>query len=298
MRRLAFLCVLAAVLAVPALAAAQDPEATVSRSFAAIGEPVVVTIKLDAPADAVVEVDPAAGSWGDVRVVRVLSQSATVVEAGLHHEIEVLVAPFAPGTVTFRPAVVVTTDAGSLPATLPTLTVEVPSTLSPDEPLALSPLPPPVPIDGAQSVWLWPAIALGGLVAVVIAAIAAVLARRWWRNRPVDAEEVAPEPPPGADEVLADAEALLETDAAGAYRAISNAVRRVLGERYEFPARSLTAAELEARMSGAGVDGWEERMARELLRECDAVVYAGYRPVVERRVADLRIAREIIGGTG
>ena len=51
-------------------------------------------------------------------------------------------------------------------------------------------------------------------------------------------------------------------------------------------------------MSAAGVDGWEERMARELLRECDAVVYAGYRPAVERRVADLRIAREIVGGTG
>ena len=51
-------------------------------------------------------------------------------------------------------------------------------------------------------------------------------------------------------------------------------------------------------MTAAGVDGWEERMARELLRECDAVVYAGYRPVVERRIADLRIAREIVGGTG
>ena len=298
MRRLALLCALAAVLAVPALASAQDPEVTISRSLAAIGEPLVVTIALDAPADAVVEVDPAGESWGDVRVIRVLSQSATAIDAGLRHRIEVLVAPFAPGTVTFRPAVVVTTDAGSAPAVLPALTLEVPSTLSPDEPLALAPLPPPVPIDGAQSVMLWPAIALGGLVAVVLAAIAAVLARRWWRSRPVDPGEVAPPEPPPAPNVLASAEALLETDAAGAYRAISSAVRHVLGERYEFPAQSLTAAELETRMADAGVDGWEERMARELLRECDAVVYAGYRPVVERRVADLRIAREIIGGTG
>ena len=297
MKRLALLCALAAVLAVPALASAQDPEATVSRTFAAIGEQVVVTITLEAPADAVVEVDPAGESWGDVRVIRVLSQSATAIDVGLQHRIEVLVAPFAPGTVTFRPAVVVTTDAGSTPAALPVLTLEVPSTLSPDEPLALSPLPPPVPIDGAQSVMLWPGIALGGFVVVVVAAMAAMLARRWWRNRPVDTGDVAPEPPP-ADDVLAAAEALLETDAAGAYRAISSAVRRILGERYEFPAQSLTAAELETRMAAAGVDGWEERMARELLRECDAVVYAGYRPAVERRVADLRIAREIIGGTG
>ncbi len=297
MRRLAFLCALAAVLAVPALASAQDPEATVSRTFAAIGEQVVVTITLDTPADAVVEVDPAGEPWGDVRVIRVLSQSATATEVGLQHRIEVLVAPFAPGTVTFRPAVVVTTDSGSAPAALPVLTLEVPSTLSPNEPLALSPLPPPVPIDGAQSVFLWPGVALGGLVAAVIVGVASLLARRWWRNRPVDTGEAAPEPPPAPD-VLASAEALLEADAAGAYRAISSAVRNVLGERYEFPAQSLTAVELETRMAEAGVDGWEERMARELLRECDAVVYAGYRPVVERRVADLRIAREIIGGTG
>ena len=99
-------------------------------------------------------------------------------------------------------------------------------------------------------------------------------------------------------DALAAAASLLEGDAAGAYRAISSAVRHILSERYEFPAQSLTTAELETRMSAAGVDGWEERMARELLRECDAVVYAGYRPAVERRVADLRIAREIVGGTG
>lgn len=296
MRRLALLCVLAAVLAVPALAAAQDPEATVSRSFAAIGEPITVTITLDAPAGAVVEIDPAADSWGDVRVVRVLSQSAAPVEGGLRHQIEVLVAPFAPGSVAFRPAVTVTTDAGSAPADLPALTIEVPSTLLPGEPLALSPLPPPVPIEGAQSVLLWPGIALGALVAVVLAGIAAVLAARWWRNRPVDSVE--PEPPSEPEDVFETAQSLLETDAAGAYRAIASAVRNVLGERYKFPARSLTTAELETRMTAAGVDGWEERMARELLRECDAVVYAGYRPAVERRIADLRVAREIVGGTG
>ncbi|MYK27044.1 MAG: hypothetical protein F4052_08910, partial [Dehalococcoidia bacterium] len=88
MRRVVLLCALAVVLAVPALASAQDPEATVSRTFAAIGEQVVVTITLDTPADAVVEVDPAGESWGDVRVIRVLSQSATATEAGLQHRIE------------------------------------------------------------------------------------------------------------------------------------------------------------------------------------------------------------------
>ena len=133
------------------------------------------------------------------------------------------------------------------------------------------------------------------VVAVAVATATFVVGLRWWRSRPREPESV-PEPVPV--DALAAAASLLEGDAAGAYRAISSAVRHILSERYEFPAQSLTTAELETRMSAAGVDGWEERMARELLRECDAVVYAGYRPAVERRVADLRIAREIVGGTG
>jgi len=296
-KRLAILCALVLALAVPTLAAAQNPEVTLSRPFAAIGEPVVLTIVLDTPAGAVVEVDPAADTWGEVRVIRVLSQTAVAFDAGLHHRIEVLVAPFAPGMVSFRASVTVTTDAGSTPIELPGLTIEVPSTLLPGEPLTLSALPPPVRIEGAQSALFWPAVALVALVALLVATVALVLGRRWWRSRP-RAPEAPPEPPPAPVDVLATAASLLEGDAAGAYRAISAAVRNILGERYEFPAQSLTTAELETRMAAAGVDGWEERMARELLRECDAVVYAGYRPVVERRIADLRIAREIVGGTG
>ncbi len=295
MRRLAVLGALVAALALPALAGAQDPEATLSRSRAAVGEPVVLTIVLDTPAGAAVEVDPAGESWGEVRVIRILSQEAVAVSAGLHHRIEALVAPFAPGAVSFRPAVIVTTDAGPMPVELPALTLDVPSSLAPGEPLTLSPLPPPVRIEGARSPLLWPAIGVGAFAAAVAALATAAFALRWWRNRPRAAGET-PEPPPAPVDVLANAAFLLEVDAAGAYRAISNAVRHVLGERYEFPAQSLTTSELETRMAAAGVDGWEERMARELLRECDAVVYAGYRPAVERRVADLRIAREIVGG--
>ena len=297
MRRLALLCVVAVTLAAPALAAAQDPEPTLSRTSAAIGEPVVLTIELATPANAVVEVDPAADSWGGIRVVAVLSQTATPVDGGLRHRIEVLVAPFAPGTLSFRPAVLVTTDGGSSHADLPPLTIDVPSTLLPGEPLVLSPLAPPVAIKGAQSPFFWPGVAAGVLVIVALTGATVVFLVRWWRTRPRTTGEPDPEPPAPVD-ALAGADSLLETDAAGAYRAISTAVRRILGERYEFPAQSLTTAELETRMADAGVDGWEERMARELLRECDAVVYAGYRPAVERRVADLRIAREIVGGTG
>ncbi len=299
MKRLALLALVVAVVALAASpfgvggsAAAQEPEVSLSQASAAIGEQVVLTFTLEAPGDAVVELDPAAEAWGEVRVIRILSQGAVAVDGGLVHRFEVLIAPFAPGPHAFRPALLVTDDSGVTPLALPALTIEVPSVLAPGEPLILSLLPPPVSIAGAQSPLFWPAVVI---VAVVLAALVVgvvVVAVRWWRSRPRTRD--APALPPEPDDVLASAARLLETDAVEAYRAISSAVRNVLGERYAFPARSLTTAELESRMEGVGVDGWDSRMARELLRECDAVVYAGYRPALERRQADLTVAREIV----
>ena len=124
---------------------------------------------------------------------------------------------------------------------------------------------------------------------------AGALAIRVWRRRPRPTVIVEEEVQIGPGDALAAAAALLETDATGAYRAIGSAVRRVLGDRYAFPAQALTTEELQLRMEVAGVDSWEARLARELLRECDAVVYAGYRPATERREADLTVAREIVG---
>lgn len=304
MRRLALAGALALLLASPLAAAAQAPvavNAELASPVARIGEPVVLTLTLAAPADAEVEVDTSAPSWGEVRVLRERARESATVEGGVRHRIEVLVAPFAPDAITFVPALNIVTDAGSTAVRGPSLSLTVPSALAPGEPLTLSP-PPPLAlspplagIGGAQSPLLWPAVGAGALAAVALVVGGGALGLRWWRMRPRAVGEPAPEavPDPVAD--LDAAEALLDTDAAGAYRAIAGAVRRDLGERYAFPARSLATGELEPRMEAAGVDGWEARLARELLRECDAVVYAGYRPAPERRRADLAVARELVG---
>ena len=172
--------------------------------------------------------------------------------------------------------------------------MNVPSALAPGEPLTLSPPPPLAGIGGGQSPLLWPAVGVGALAAVAFVAASVALGLHWWRGRPRAVGESAPEAAPAPAAALDAAEVLLDADAAGAYRAIAGAVRSDLGERYAFPARSLTTGELEPRMEAAGVDGWEARLARELLRECDAVVYAGYRPAPERRRADLAVARELV----
>lgn len=300
MRRLALAGALALLLASPLAVAAQAPEivdAELARPAARIGEPVVLTLTLVAPADAEVEVDLSAPSWGEVRVLRERARESVAVDGGVRHRIEVLVAPFAPDAVTFVPALRVVTDAGATTVTVPgpSLSLTVPSALAPGEPLTLSPPPPLADVGGAQSPLLWPAVGMGALAAVALVIMIVALGLRWWRMRPRVVGEPAPEavPDPVAD--LDAAEALLDADAAGAYRAIAGAVRRDLGERYAFPARSLATGELEPRMEAAGVDGWEARLARELLRECDAVVYAGYRPAPERRRADLAVARELVG---
>jgi hypothetical protein len=43
-----------------------------------------------------------------------------------------------------------------------------------------------------------------------------------------------------------------------------------------------------------GMDRWQARVVGGLLDQCDAVVYAHYRPAVERADADLTAAYEII----
>jgi hypothetical protein len=93
---------------------------------------------------------------------------------------------------------------------------------------------------------------------------------------------------------LEGAEALLEHDPVAAYRQLAAIVRGVLGRQYSFPAKALTTRELARRMEAEGVDRWQSRLVSGLLEECDAVVYAGYRPALERREADLNMAREIV----
>jgi hypothetical protein len=138
---------------------------------------------------------------------------------------------------------------------------------------------------------LKPALALGVVVAVVAIGGITLLLVRWVARRPKTlAPVVEPRQPPD----LAGAGAIIESDPVSAYRTLSAAVRRHLADIYGFPAGSLTARELERRMEREGVDRWQARLVGGLLENCDAVVYAGYRPAVERRHADLTMALEIV----
>ena len=73
-------------------------------------------------------------------------------------------------------------------------------------------------------------------------------------------------------------------------------VRGALGGRYGFPATRSRPPSCSGGWRCHGVERWQARLVAGLLEECDAVVYAGYRPAAERRQADLTMAREILEG--
>lgn len=81
------------------------------------------------------------------------------------------------------------------------------------------------------------------------------------------------------------------------YRLLAACVRRYLTERFGFQALALTTGELEQEMEARGVGRWAARLVTGLLSECDAVVYALYRPAPTRSEADNAMAYEIVEET-
>jgi hypothetical protein len=280
------------ILGAQAARADEGDAVRLSRGTLFVGQQQKITLTVVTPVGATVEVDPAAPGWNGVEVIAVTAQSRRDEPGRSVHTIELLVAPFLIGDIPFTPVVTVVTGPVATPRALPETLLKVLSSLAPGDNGELSPLAAPVSIAGAESPFLRPAI-VGGVFAatflLVLGLFLAVraIARRLRRALP---PEVAPGPARG----LGGAEALLADDPVGAYRRLATAVRTVLSERYGFPASALTTGELQRRMEAEGVDRWQARLVSGLLEECDAVVYAGYRPAFERREADLTMAREIV----
>jgi hypothetical protein len=284
-----------AILASPLRAAADEGDAArIGAQALFIGQQAMLVIDVAAPARASVELDPAAASWSGVEVVRLGKTEIVESEGRTIHRIEVTVAAFQPGSIQFAPAVTVIVDGAVATRQLPAVAVTVAATLAAGAPLELSPLAGPAAITGAESPLLRPAIAAGSVVAALLLAALGVVAVRWALRRPPHVR--APEAALVAVPDFSDAAELLQRDPVSAYRTLAMRVKHEIGERYGFAAAALTTGELQRRMEGHGVERWQARLVGGLLEECDAVIYAGYRPAQERRLADLNMAREIVEG--
>jgi hypothetical protein len=261
-----------------------------------IGQQRLLVIEVVTAAGASVEVDPVATSWNGVEVIRLQKEDVRPAGDRAVHRIELLVAPFRTGALAFSPAVNVVDGGIVTPRVLPEVKWSVTATLPPGARLELSPIAAPRGIEGAESPMLRPAIAFGAVAVVALVAGGGFGAARWWRRRPRREREAGDSRAEAPD--LARAAELLERDPVAAYRSLAATVRSEIGTRHGFPAMALTTRELKRRMEGHGVERWNARLIGGLLEECDAVVYAGYRPAFERRQADLTMAREIIEGRG
>jgi hypothetical protein len=298
MRRAAAAALVAAlVLGLAAGARAQDsaPRVTVEPASARIGDHLRLAIRLSLPAGSVPELAPGTDGWGAVELVSLETPRHTATAAGeAEWLLEATVAPFALGDLAFSPTIAVVRGSEVQTIEPAPIAISVLPTLPHDAPLELSPLAPPVAIPGAESPLLRPAIASGVFATVVaFGLLTTLLARRLLRRPPAPLAPPPPEEPalPG----LLLAERVIETDPVAAYRALATTVRAELARRFDIPATALTSTELRARLEASGADRWLARLAGGLLEECDAVVYAGYRPASARRRADLAMAYELVG---
>lgn len=209
------------------------------------------------------------------------------------------VAPFAVGRLEIEPLRLRYRDAqgGTGEIETPAAVVLVESVLPAEGELAPRDLKPQAEI-GAGAL-AWPAAAFGVALLLLAAVLGLIALRRRARPptpQPLPVAAVAAGPEDRARAALdhAGAEFAQSRDYAAYYRAIGATVRQLLTERYGLPAFALTARELQWQMARRGLDRWLTRLAVGLLSQCDAVVYAQYRPALERADADLTAAYEIV----
>jgi hypothetical protein len=154
-----------------------------------------------------------------------------------------------------------------------------------------------IPQPGAFQAWIPALVALGVLI---VAGLALMLLRRRAKPREVAVEEdvdedyVAPEDRARALLDRAGADFARDSDYVAYYTTIANTLRAYVTVRFGFPAFAMTTTEMQEQMVRRGMDRWQARIAGGLLNQCDAVVYARYRPAHERADIDLTAAYEII----
>jgi hypothetical protein len=209
------------------------------------------------------------------------------------------VAPFATGEITVPslPVRYTTPDGQGAVVEAPGSVLRVTSVLPPSGEIFPRDLKPQAEIGNAPATYPWTLI--GALVAAFVLVVIAALVRRRMLNRPKRVPEFVPEvlgPEDIARGILNKAGAAFQTshDFDAYYTTLGNTMRYYLTQRHGFPAFALTTRELEAEMLAQELDRWQVRVTSGLLAQCDSVVYAQYRPALERADADLTAAFEIV----
>lgn len=214
--------------------------------------------------------------------------------------ISVLVAPFFVGEYQLPPLTLRYRDAAGAVGELRTqgVTVSVRSVLPSSGQITPRDLKPQAEI-GTPPAPPYLLIALG-VLALALLLVLGVLYWRLTRPAPVYVEPTPEFVPVGPEDrarlALDNAAATFaaERDYVALYATLAGTVRGYLTDRFGFTAYALTTRELEDRMRRLGIDRWQVRLVTGLLQQCDAVVFAEYRPASSRTDADITAAYEIV----
>ena len=269
-----------------------DYKSSLDVSTVHVGEQVVLKLSFTTPKEVNSELDLSSNSWGELEIIEVLSIQAEPDGSGLiRNQIRVLVAVFSLQSIESIPAVrLVEIDNEHVEKIIffPPVQLDVISLFSNEQFLDLSGPSSLLDIDGERTPFFIPLLI--GLGAVVLFGTFFFIQFLYTRNlKDVSSVESTPTSPiPVLDQ------SLMEGDVTEAYRLIAFRIRAYLEENFDIPASSMTTEELEGELHATGVSGEISRLSRELLRECDSVVYAGYRPAQGRRVADFELAKTVL----
>ena len=276
------------------------PDLTITPTRATVGDRITLTIRVDAETGVMLTAPGFGADFGGLEVLAVAPAAEEHRGDGTTRTIySYELTSFKTGIVTIPELAIGYTapdgTSGELKTERQTITID--SVLAPGE-TELRPLKPQLDIgQGAPSPVL-PVLFVAGFAALT--AFGYALHRRIGRILPPP-PVFAPAPAVTSPEDRARAElaaiaaaGIAATDTDEYYARIAATVRRYLTERFGFPAYALTRSEMEGAMVGAGVERWPSRLTANLLAQCDAVEFAGFRPAPERCDADMTAAYEII----
>jgi hypothetical protein len=300
----AALALIATLLLAPAIASAKDPIVMDLRidapSVVTVGDHVTYTVVVEADAGTMIDLN-AATLPPEVALVSPPETARTLLAGGREQvTISFKLAPFIAGDISVPglPLRYTLPDGTTGEVETAGSVIQVTSVLPAAGAVTPRDLKPQAEIGEAPPTWPLPAIAAGAGILILLL-VAFFLRRRVSRYRVQRALRRAPVfvgPEDEARARLDDAGAAYRAtgDLTAYYTALGNTVRRYLTQRFDFPAFALTTREMETAMRGEGLDRWQIRVATGLLSQCDAVMYARYRPADERADADLTAAYEIV----
>jgi hypothetical protein len=280
-----------------AAAIAQDDapritETSLTPATATVGDRLTLRIGVDHPDGVTIEGPRFGDDFGGLEIVEAPAPS----RSDTHTTITFTLTSFETGAITLPPLEVRYRGPGGAGSLMTgPRTVQVRSVLSPGDD-ALRPLKPQLSLsDGAP-----PAVVpvLFGATFIVLTLFGYWLIRRAIDARPAEPAPFEPALTP-ADRARQALDALVasgaaERDVRAHYARLAEIVRVYLSERFGFPGYAMTRREMERGMARAGIDRFAGRVTANLLEQCDAVQFAGFRPPPERIDADLTAAYEIV----